>query len=88
MPSFPSPPSLRRRRYVLLPLVAIGCGLPRKQDVDMAQTVYELGVAMQDMQQNQADLIDRIDSLAIVLTRQDSTIRMLANLLGSPLPPR
>ena len=79
---------MSRRCCAVLSLLAIGCGLPRKQDVDMAQTVYELGVAMQDLQQNQADLTDRIDSLATLITRQDSTIRMLANLVGSPLPAR
>ena len=72
----------------LFALLAVGCGLPRKQDVDMAQTVYELGVALQDLQQSQGDLTDRIDSLTTLITRQDSTIRMLANLVGSPLPPR
>lgn len=67
-------------------LLAIGCGLPRRQDVDLAQSVNEMGVVVQDLQGGQADLQARIDSLATVVARQDSTIRSLANLLGSPIP--
>ena len=54
----------------------------------MTQTVYDLSTAVQELQQSQADLQGRIDSLAQLLAHQDSTLRTLANLLGSPLPSR
>ena len=77
------------RALRLVPLLAaIGCGLPTKQDVDMAQTVYELGTAVQELRDGQLDLQERFDSLSILVGRQDSTIRSLANLMGSPMPPR
>ena len=68
-------------------LAAAGC-LPSRQDVDLAQSVYDLGQALQELQQHQLDLQDRLDSLANLVARQDSTIRALANLMGAPLPPR
>lgn len=77
----------RALRFVPL-LAAIGCGLPTKQDVDMAQTLYELGNAVQELRDGQLDLQERVDSLSILVGRQDSTIRSLANLMGSPMPPR
>ncbi|MCC6317410.1 MAG: hypothetical protein IT361_06910 [Gemmatimonadaceae bacterium] len=73
---------------VALVAVVAGCGLPTRQDVDMAQTVFELGTAVQDMREGQLDLQERVDSLTVLVGRQDSTIRALANLLGAPLPPR
>ena len=86
----PGPSATRFRRALrLVPLVvAIGCGLPTKQDVDMAQTLYELGDAVQELRDGQLDLQERLDSLSTLVGRQDSTIRSLANLMGSPMPPR
>lgn len=85
----PSTSSLVRPALVALGLAtASGCGLPTKQDVDLAQTVLEMGQAFQDLQVAQQDQQERVDSLAALVARQDSTIRMLANLMGSPLPPR
>jgi hypothetical protein len=69
-------------------LVALGCGLPTKQDVDMAQTVFDLGNAVQDLRDGQLDMQERLDSLSVLVGRQDSTMRSLANLMGAPMPPR
>jgi hypothetical protein len=80
--------AMRRSSMAAALLCATSCGLPSGQDMDLAQTVVELGQGYQELQQHQLDLQDRIDSLAGLVARQDSTIRMLANLLGSPLPPR
>lgn len=54
----------------------------------MAQTVYELGNAVQELRDGQIDLQERMDSLSVLVGRQDSTIRSLANLMGAPLPAR
>lgn len=82
------PPRPRSVLRVVPLLAALGCGLPTKQDVDMAQTVYELGSAMQELRDGQMDLQERLDSLSILVGRQDSTIRSLANLMGAPMPSR
>ncbi|MBC7894242.1 MAG: hypothetical protein H7066_02460 [Cytophagaceae bacterium] len=54
----------------------------------MAQTVYELASAMQELRDGQMDLQERLDSLSVLVGRQDSTIRALANLMGAPMPSR
>ena len=69
-------------------VLVTGCGLPLNEDMDLAQTVYDMGEVVQGLQQSQAELNDRIDSLTMLVTRQDSTLRALANLSGNPLPPR
>lgn len=83
-----TPPRSRCFLRVVPLLAAIGCGLPTKQDVDMAQTVYELASAMQELRDGQMDLQERLDSLSVLVGRQDSTIRALANLMGAPMPSR
>lgn len=54
----------------------------------MAQTVYELGTTVQELRDGQFDLQERFDSLSVLVGRQDSTIRSLANLMGAPIPSR
>lgn len=66
----------------------MGCGLPTRDDIDMAQTVTDMAQAVQELQGSQQDLQDRIDSLTTVVLRQDSVLRSMANLMGAPLPPR
>ncbi|MBL8961296.1 MAG: hypothetical protein JNJ98_15675 [Gemmatimonadetes bacterium] len=80
-------PSHRAAFGVLLSL-AMACGLPRQDDLNLAQQVAETTEVLQAMQEAQLDLNDRIDSLARVVQVQDSLIRMIANLSGNPLPPR
>ncbi len=72
----------------LLLLVAASCGLPREEDMTLAQTVYETTDVVQAMQEAQLDLNERIDSLVRVVQTQDSLIRMIANLSGNPIPSR
>ena len=54
----------------------------------MAQTVYELGTAVQELRDGQLDMQERLDSLSVLVGRQDSTLRSLANLMGAPIPSR
>ncbi|MBK8250577.1 MAG: hypothetical protein IPK85_24750 [Gemmatimonadetes bacterium] len=79
--------SLRAAFGVWLPS-ALACGLPRQDDLNLAQQVSETTEVLLSMQEAQLDLNDRIDSLARVVQAQDSLIRMIANLSGNPLPPR
>lgn len=74
--------------YVTGLVVLGGCGLPTRQDVDLAQTVNDMGQVVMDLQASQQDLADRVDSLTALVARQDSMLRSMANLMGAPLPPR
>jgi hypothetical protein len=69
-------------------LMALACGLPRQDDMNVAQQVSETTDVLLAMQETQLDLNERIDSLVRVVQTQDSLIRMIANLSGNPLPPR
>lgn len=65
-----------------------GCSLPSRTDMETAQALIEITDAFNDIRAVQAEIQDRIDSLATVVARQDSTIRTLANLAGVQVAPR
>lgn len=68
---------------VLLACAALlACGAPSQQDMQSAQALEELGASYNDLRQVQQQLQDQVDSLRIVVARQDSVIRTLANLAG------
>ena len=69
-------------------LMLPGCTVPGRTDLDTAQALVEIGESFNEVRSAQAELQDRIDSLVSVVTRQDSTIRTLANLAGVSLPAR
>ena len=71
---------LRRLLFFVASLAA--CAPPSKQDLQTAQALVELGESYNDLRQVQQQLQDQLDSLRIVVTRQDSVIRSLANLAG------
>jgi septal ring factor EnvC (AmiA/AmiB activator) len=77
-----------RTRVVVLALLlgAYGC-LPSKQDVNTAQAIIQIGDALNDVRQTQADLQDEIDSLKAMLAKRDTVIKQLANLAGVAIPP-
>ena len=88
MPSGPvvSRPRRGARAVVLLAALA-ACAPPSRQDLQTAQALDELGVSFNDIRQGQQELQDRVDSLRLVVARQDSLLRTLANLAGVPVPP-
>ncbi len=73
---------------ILFLLTMAGCSLPSRTDMETAQALIEITDAFNDIRAVQAEIQDRIDSLATVVARQDSTIRTLANLAGVPVAPR
>jgi hypothetical protein len=79
---------MRFARLSSLPLLlgVLACAPPSRQDVDMAQQVTEMAEAMNSLRQEQVFMADQIDSLRLVVLRQDSTIRTLANLAGVQVP--
>jgi hypothetical protein len=75
-------------RFFRIPLLlgALACAPPSRQDVDVAQQMTEMADAMNALRQEQVFMADQIDSLRLVVVRQDSTIRTLANLAGVQVP--
>jgi hypothetical protein len=75
-------------RFLPLAVLAgvLACTPPTRQDVDVAQQMTDMADAMNALRQEQVFMADQIDSLRLVVLRQDSTIRTLANLAGVQVP--
>jgi hypothetical protein len=71
----------------LVVLVASACMPPTERDFQLAQTINEMSDAVNEIRQLSYELQDRVDSLAMVVARRDTTIRQLANLAGVSIPP-
>ncbi len=78
-----------RNRTLLLVLIAgaTGCLPATERDFQMAQTVTEMGDAINEIRQLSYELQDRVDSLTTVVAKRDTVVRQLANLAGVPVPP-
>lgn len=76
----------RRERARILAMAVLsvlaGCSAPSQQDIRTAQALEDVELAFTDIQVNIGEMHDRIDSLASVVIRQDSLIRVLSNLAG------
>lgn len=69
-----------------LSLLSTACTPPSQQDIQTAQALAELGEAFNDVRLQQQEVQDQVDSLRMVIVRQDSVIRTLANLAGVQVP--
>jgi hypothetical protein len=58
-----------------------------KVDIAMSEQIIQLGDGLNDLRQDNAALQQQVDSLRLVVAKQDTLIRQLANLAGTPLPP-
>jgi len=67
--------------------VSLSCRDPRAE-ANIAQAMMDVGSAISEINQNLGEMHNTIDSLQIVVAKQDTIIRNLANLAGMPLPPR
>ena len=78
----------RGTRWVapLFSLLAASCALPSRQDLDTVQALSDLGQSFNDVREVQQALQDQVDSLQLVVARQDSVIRTLSNLAGVQYP--
>ena len=75
---------LRALGAIALVLVCSGCPATRA-DIAMSEQIILLGDGLNDLRQENAVLQQQFDSLSIVVARQDTVIRQLANLAGIPL---
>jgi len=71
---------------VAVSTLTAGCTPPSQQDIQTAQALAELGEAFNDVRLQQQEVQDQVDSLRMVIVRQDSVIRTLANLAGVQVP--
>jgi ABC-type uncharacterized transport system auxiliary subunit len=78
----------RRRKQVLIALALVlvsgGCTTPNSLAALQVQ-LNEAADAMNNLQQNIGILQTSIDSMNVVLAKQDTTIQRLANAAGIPI---
>ncbi|MGQ0641922.1 MAG: hypothetical protein ACT4P6_14320 [Gemmatimonadaceae bacterium] len=84
MPRFQQP--MRRLTLVLGATIGLGCSVPSRSDLAVMQSVNDLGNSVNGLQQDLGVLVDQVDSLRMVLVKQDSLLRTLANLAGVAVP--
>lgn len=63
-------------------------GVAGGSDVAIGQTIMEMGEAVNALQAETAQLQWQVDSLGMIVARQDTVIRQLAGLAGVPVPVR
>jgi hypothetical protein len=56
-----------------------------RADVAISEQIIQLGDGLNDLRQDNAVLQQQVDSLSLMVARQDTIIRQLANLAGIPL---
>lgn len=76
-----------RAVLALLSASAISCLPATEKDFQMAQTMIDMGDAINEIRTLQYEMQDRLDSLTRVIQKQDTVVRQLANLAGVPVPP-
>ena len=69
-------------------IVLAGCGITDQPPVNTAELLVETQEVVAGVRDELAGFQNQIDSLHVELARQDSLIRVLANLQGMPLPPK
>lgn len=90
-PRRPRPPrssTLVAAVFALAVGAPLGCTsrLSHQQDVSVAETIVQMGDAINDLRQQNADLTTRVDSLQTALARQDTLMRRIASAAGVPVP--
>jgi hypothetical protein len=64
-----------------------GCLRNPAADAATAQALTEIADRLGAMQQESAELQNQVDSLRVVVARQDTILRRVANLAGVPMAP-
>jgi hypothetical protein len=75
---------LRAASAVMLAVMCTACPAT-KADIAMGEQIIQLGDGLNDLRQDNAALQQQVDSLRLVVAKQDTVIRQLANLAGVPL---
>jgi hypothetical protein len=69
---------------LVLSIMLSACPASRA-DVAISEQIIQLGDGLNDLRQDNAVLQQQVDSLSLMVARQDTIIRQLANLAGIPL---
>ena len=77
---------MRRALRIAGLLTLVSCRDPRAE-ANIAEAMIQVGTQMSAMQQDYALLQEQLDSLRMVVARQDTIISRLATLANMPLPP-
>ena len=77
--------SMRRFPGVVVCVLLAGCASPRAQ-ANIAEAIVQLTTDVSGVKQDQLDMQSTIDSLRMVVARQDTLVRRLATLAGVPVP--
>jgi len=75
---------LRAAAVLAIVIVCAACPASRA-DVAMSEQIIQLGDGLNDLRQDNAALQQQVDSLRLIVAKQDTVIRQLANLAGVPL---
>lgn len=81
------PRTCRRIALIATLLAAAGCRNPQA-DALIAEQMRGIGDEMNATRQEAADMRDTVDSLRLVVARQDTLLRQLAGMAGVPVPQR
>jgi hypothetical protein len=79
-------PLARALPALVLPLLLASCFGAQETDIQQAEALLELGDALNDVRTQIGDMQSQMDSLRLVVAKQDTIIRQLANLAGVPTP--
>ena len=69
---------------IALVLICSACPASRA-DIAISEQIIQLGDGLNDLRQENAVLQQQVDSLGLVVAKQDTVLRQLANLAGIPL---
>ena len=75
---------LRAASALVLAVICTACPAT-KADIAMGEQTVQIGDGLNDLRQDNAALQQQVDSLRLVVAKQDTVIRQLANLAGVPL---
>ena len=75
---------LRAPGAIALVLICSACPASRA-DIAISEQIIQLGDGLNDLRQENAVLQQQVDSLGLVVAKQDTVLRQLANLAGIPL---
>jgi hypothetical protein len=76
-----------RTVLVLAAIVLVSCRDPRAE-ANIAMAMTEVGLSLNQLQQDAAELQWQVDSLRQVVAKQDTIIDRLASHVGLPIRPR
>jgi hypothetical protein len=76
---------MRLRPIAFIALAAAGCRSPQA-DAHIAQALNDAANELSALRQDMALFQAQIDSLRGVLAKQDTAVRMMANVTGVPIP--